>query len=411
MIGADSPPKNYELKAVAVLSLCFGLVGLDRFIINPLFPVIAEELDLKYDDIGLISAALALTWGIAAILMGRLADRVGVKAVLVPSILAFSVLVGFTGLATGLGSLLLIRGLMGAAEGTFVPASIVATTRASKPSRIGLNVGIQHMAAALFGLGLAPILATQLLKVLPSWHWVFAIVALPGLIMAHFVSRVLPADPKPDPAAMSAPRRGAWREALSQRRVLTNALAMSCWLAIVTTLAALLPSYLTDHLGLNLDRMGIVLSGQGLGGVIGMIVVPGLGDRFGHRKVALAAIGLQVVGLGLFSQASGDIGLLFILLFAIGLTGAGVMAMTVGPLTGRAIDVSLASTATGIVAGAGEIVGGAVAPAAAGMLAAGLGIAVVPLFALFAAVIGFIALALGAGEPGQGRQAATTPAA
>ena len=50
-------------------------------------------------------------------------------------------------------------------------------TRISKPTRHGLNIGIQQAALPLFGLGLAPILVTQLLQVVP-WHWIFAIVAL-----------------------------------------------------------------------------------------------------------------------------------------------------------------------------------------------------------------------------------------
>ncbi len=399
---ADDKPRTderrYEFKAVLVLSICFGLVGLDRFIINPLFPVIAKDLGLNYKDIGLISAALALAWGVAAIFSGRLADRVGVKAVLVPSVLAFSILVGLGGLATGLGSLLLVRGLMGLAEGAFVPSSIVATTRASQPSRVGLNVGLQHMAAALFGLGLAPILATQLLKVLPSWHGVFVVAALPGLVMAYVLKRVLRPDPVRGEAAGTAQPGRSWRAALN-RRVIANALAMSCWLSSVTTMSALLPSYFVDHLHLPLDQMGKVLSGLGLGGVVGMMVVPALGDRFGYKRVALVAVALKLATLGLFALADNDPVRLFGLLFVIGLSGSGSMAITVGPLTGGAVAPPLAATATGIVVGCGEILGGALSPALAGLTATHLGIEIVPLFAMGALALGFLATALGAREP------------
>ena len=40
----------YEFKVVALMTIGFGLVGLDRFIINPLFPVIQKELNLNYQD-------------------------------------------------------------------------------------------------------------------------------------------------------------------------------------------------------------------------------------------------------------------------------------------------------------------------------------------------------------------------
>ena len=149
--------RAYEIKAVGLLAIGFGLVGLDRFIILPLFPVIAEDLGLSYQDMGLIAGILALTWGVAAVVTGKLSDHVGYKRVLVATTILFSLLVASSGLATGLLSLLLIRGLMGFAEGGFVPASIVATVRASRPDRVGAMVGIQQMAAPLVGLFLGPI--------------------------------------------------------------------------------------------------------------------------------------------------------------------------------------------------------------------------------------------------------------
>src|ERR1700757_2767262 len=104
---------RYEMKAVGLLALGFGMVGLDRFIINPLFPAMQRDLGLNYQELGLISAVLALGWGIASIFSGRLSDRLGRKRVLVPAIGAFSLLVATSGLASGLMSLLLVRGLLG----------------------------------------------------------------------------------------------------------------------------------------------------------------------------------------------------------------------------------------------------------------------------------------------------------
>ena len=86
--------------------------------------------------------------------MGRLSDRIGRRRVVVGAILIFSLLVGISGLATGLFSLLLVRAMMGLADRAYTPPSIVATPEASKPSRHGLNLGLQQMAAPLFGLGI-----------------------------------------------------------------------------------------------------------------------------------------------------------------------------------------------------------------------------------------------------------------
>ena len=396
----------HEFLPILLLSICFGLVGLDRFIIMPLFPVIESDLGLDYGDIGLVSSVLALTWGIASIFSGRLADRVGMKAVLVPAALAFSVLVGSTGLAAGLLSLVLVRALMGLAEGAFVPASIVAAIAVSKPSRAGLAVGLLHMAAALFGLGLGPILATHLLSVLPSWRWVFPLVAVPGLAMAYLLRRFLRTAP-PRAAAVSP---GGFGPVVGCPGVVAAAVAMSGWQAGLTILAALLPNYLTDHLRLGLDSMGIVLAGLGVGGTTGLLVLPALSDRFGYKPVALAAAALELVALGLFSRAGAEVGTLFALLMAVGITGAGVTAITAGPLAGGVVASELAASATGLVVGCGEILGGAVAPALAGFAAAQWGIRIVPVLAFGAIAAGLLALALGSREPSRlGRASAASP--
>ena len=96
---------GYERKAIILLSLGFGVVGLDRFIIYPLFPVMAEDLNLSLQDQGLIAGVLALPWGLSGIFAGNLCDRIGIRKVLVGSVVIFSCLVAFSGLAAGLISL------------------------------------------------------------------------------------------------------------------------------------------------------------------------------------------------------------------------------------------------------------------------------------------------------------------
>ena len=128
---------QYEWKTVTLLTLGFGLVGLDRWIIAPMFPSIAKDLGLNYQDLGNLIGALGLAWGICAIVAGGLSDRLGRRKVLMPAIVGFSLLSGFTGLAQGLTSLVLIRALMGVMEGSFCPTSFAATSEASLPGAAG----------------------------------------------------------------------------------------------------------------------------------------------------------------------------------------------------------------------------------------------------------------------------------
>ncbi len=396
--AAVQDPK-YEFKAVALLALGMGMVGLDRFLINPLFPVMQKELSLDYQDLGLISAVLALAWGVASIVGGRLSDRVGHKRVLVPAMLIFSLLVATSGLATGLISLMVIRGVMGLAEGAYVPAAVVATMEASKPTRLGLNIGLQQLAQPFFGMGLGPVIAIALLKVVPSWHWVFAAVALPGLLLALVMAKALKSRP-PTAVVTRVPAGDAnWTQVLRYRAVLVNTAAMLCYLTCVITMSAFMPSYLTDHLKLNLDQMGTVLAGLGAGSFIGMVAIPALSDRLGRKPVIMVALVVEVVALALLPGIGAEPGKLFATLFVAAVMNSGVIALTVGPLTGTAVPPHLAASATGMVVGLGEILGGAVAPAVAGALAHRLGITVIPTIALISIIVSFIVVLFGVREP------------
>ena len=84
-------------------------------------------------------------------------------------------------------------------------------------------------------------------------------------------------------------------------------------------------------------------------------------------------------------------GLLFLTAFMI----TGTIAINVGPLTSASVPPAIAATATGLVVGIGEMVGGAIAPAVAGAMADSLGIAVI--FKIAAVAIGVSILVVGFG--------------
>ena len=59
---------DYEWKAVLLLALGFGLVGMDRFVINSLWGTIAADLGLDPGAIGNIAGLTAVAWGVFAII-------------------------------------------------------------------------------------------------------------------------------------------------------------------------------------------------------------------------------------------------------------------------------------------------------------------------------------------------------
>src|SRR5690606_36749983 len=131
----------YESKIILVLSLAFGLVGLDRFILPVLFPSMMEELALGYDDLGVLVGILAVAWGVSAFAFGFLSDHLGRRKVLIPAVIIFSLMSALSGVAGGLVGLLFIRMIMGAAEGPVASTGVAVAVEASHPKRRGLNNG------------------------------------------------------------------------------------------------------------------------------------------------------------------------------------------------------------------------------------------------------------------------------
>jgi predicted MFS family arabinose efflux permease len=385
---------SYEWKAVALLSIGFGLVGVDRFIIVPLFPTIMRDLHLDYQDLGHITGALSLAWGIASIFMGRLSDRLGVRKVIVPSIILFSCLVGLSGLATGLASLIAVRAIMGLCEGAYAPASITATLNASRPSRHGRNIGFQQAVNPLLGLGLAPILVTQLLKVV-SWHLIFPIVTIPGLVLAFLMWKVLRNAPEQS-IGHSAPKETPhqWSDLFKYRNIPLNMINMGCWLSCLVLLSAFLPSYLVDAQGMDVQKMGYVLSAMGFGSTIGTILIPLISDAIGRKPVMLLSVTGAMLFLFLLINTDARPLLLFLYLLLTLIFVFGMIAVTIGPLSGESVPANLMSSAAGMVSGVGEFVGGAFAPVVGGYLAKHYGIQF-PMYLSFASlIVGFIGVLL-----------------
>jgi predicted MFS family arabinose efflux permease len=388
MSGDAQSARRQEFRAVTVLAFGFGLVGVDRFLISTLFPVIAKDLHLSYGDIGTITGALAIAWGTAALLFGNLSDHIGRRRVMVAALVVFSLLIGSSGLAEGLMGLILVRIVMGFADGAFTPASISATLEASPPARHGRNIGIQQMTLTLFGLGIAPLLVTALLHVI-NWRLIFSVFVIPGLLIAWATFRIIPAR-----HAEAAPvRRNAfadWRAVFSYSNVRVLMVLMLCWLTCLVTTSALMPNYLLDHLKLSFGEMGTIMSAIGLGSMAGTLILPWLSDGIGRKPVMLISTigaGASLVALNALGPFVGP---LFAALFMVHFFNNALITLTVGPLCAETVPPALMATASGVVIAVGEFFGGGLAPVIGGQVAERFGIDHVLWLPIAAMVLGFM---------------------
>ena len=383
---------RYEQKSVMLLSLGFGLVGFDRFMILPLFPVMKTSLHLSYGDLGIVLGVLSIAWGASSIMAGRLADRFGPRRVLVVSLLSFSLLAGFTGLAVSLTMLLVMRAVMGFAEGAFAPASIVATLEAAKPDRQASMLGLQQAAMPLFGLTVAPILVTQLLGII-SWKYTFLIVIAPGLLVAYGIWKTIRnASPQLAARHTSVLNLGTLQTSVFRfRNIRLNIIGMFCWGTSLAVLGGMMPSYLIDHLHYGMKQMGFVLAASGLGACFGTVALLTLSDWIGRKPVMFIGIAGAFVSLFFLSKVT-EPSLVSVFLFAANFCNFGILTLTAGPLSAESVPASLMASASGLVVGVGEIFGGGIAPILVGFCVSVWGIDNIFFIAMAALCIGFFAV-------------------
>ena len=96
---------------------------MDRLSIIYLFPFVEKELNLNNTQMGMIMGATSVAWGLSTLIFASLSDFIGKKKItLIVFMLVFSIATFSSGLVGGLGSLILVRLLMGASKRTCCPS-------------------------------------------------------------------------------------------------------------------------------------------------------------------------------------------------------------------------------------------------------------------------------------------------
>lgn len=374
--------KHSDYRSILTLSFGFMLLNLDRWIIAPLFPVIQKDLGFNYQDLGAVVGVTALAWGLVSLIFGGLSDKLGRRKILIPTLAALSIFSGITGLASGLGTMLLLRGVLGIFEGAYVPTAFAAVKDASVPHRVGFNMGLLGAGSGL-ATAIAPILATQLLFAVPSWHWVFVWVSIPGLIVTFLLYRFI----KDQPQIENLPAKNINIKAVFKyRNIKVGTLVMCGVMAAIFVLTAMMPNYLTDYLHLSLQQMGFVASAIGIGGFLGIPLVNGLSDRLGRKPVIIGALVAAALAIVILSNIGANPLALFVTLFFTSAFILGSLVMLDGPIATETVPPSMISAASGLIIGIGEIFGGGVAPVISGIVAEKFGIEQVLMVALVGVV-------------------------
>ncbi len=191
MPTSDRARANYVL---AVLVLVYTINFIDRNILSVLLQPIKEELQVSDTAMGFLTGfAFAVFYTFAGIPIARIADRGSRRTVMAVGVAFWSLMTAASGLAQNFVQLAIARIGVGVGEASATPAAHSLISDYFPPERRTRAIAIYNMGASLgilFGLLLGGLLAQTV-----GWRVAFAVVGLPGLLVAVLI-RLTEAEPE-----------------------------------------------------------------------------------------------------------------------------------------------------------------------------------------------------------------------
>ncbi|MEX3670539.1 MFS transporter [Paraburkholderia phenoliruptrix] len=368
---------TYENRLLLILFATFGFVFFDRLALSFLFPFMSAELHLSNGQLGMVSSALALTWALSGAMTGAWSDARGTrKPLLIAAVLGFSVCSALSGLVGGFTSLIAFRALMGISEGPVLPLSQSLMVESSTPSRRGLNMGLlQGSAAGLLGAMIGPPVVIGIATAY-GWREAFYVSCIPGFLIAFCIWRWVREVPSggarrtqtqsPDaPVASDGP---VSRFAVLKERNVLLCVLISCffltWFVVIISFA---PVFLVESRHFSPSAMGVVMTCLGAAWVFWGFAVPAISDRIG-RKPTMIAFALIAAACPIAMMRVDSVWALGTLVLAT-YTGLGCFTLFMATIPAETVPPRAIASALGLIMGAGELIGGFVAPTVAGFAA------------------------------------------
>jgi len=276
---------------------------IDRQILYAVFPPIQAELGLSDTQLGISASAFMWVYLCTAPIFGLLADRWSRPRLMGLGVAIWSVATTFSGVVRSHAELLLGRAAVGIGEASYGAVAPAMLSDHFLPERRGRALAVFSMAIPV-GSALGYLLG-GILEHIFGWRAAFFIVALPGLFLAWFVSRL------PEPArggldgtagparGKAAPRARDYLELLRTWTYVLNCLAMTAMTFAVGGLAAWVPTYLVRVRGMELAQANLTFGLLTLiSGVGGTVAGGWIGDRL-LTRVPAAYFLVSGVGLAL----------------------------------------------------------------------------------------------------------------
>jgi MFS family permease len=288
--------------ALIVLVIGAVLSYTDRYVLNVLIDGIRRDLALRDIELSLAQGpAFAIIYAVAALPLGRLADRVNRRRIILGGLVVWSAGTAGCGLATNLEQLLIARFIVGVGEACYFPAAISMLADALPPTRRGLGIGALFMGAAAGG-GAAVVVGGGLLAVLPpslDWPilpsdapWRGVLVILAGMGLPVLIAVALIREPPRVVEDLPGEARGALQVARDGAPVLLPLLVVLGLVAVIDAAAASwTPTYFSRVFQFSPGKIAALLgTGILLAGAVGYLAGGLLADALEQRSSANARV-------------------------------------------------------------------------------------------------------------------------
>jgi putative MFS transporter len=371
---------RFHKKAVLVTGAAWTFVAMEILLVGFVAPIFTAKWGLDGRMQGLVNSAALAGSLCGSLVLGRLADRIGRRAIFQYAILWYAVFTAGTALAWGPWSVMTFRFLAGLGLGGLLvvdPSMLAEYLPPQRRGRLLVFLDFWWPVGLLLATLLSWIFIGHSIGGAWSWRWLFLAASFPAF-MAFVVRRSLPESPyflarkgrsqeaaavlreitgrevEPEDLSAAAEERSTVRELLASKlrsRAATTALV---WIALNVSYYGLflwLPFVLQGEKHFHVD-VYLLLTLSALSQFPGYVAAIWLVERIGRKPTLAAFLFLGGVSAYAFSAADTQ-GVYITALFFVGFFNLGAWG-AVYPYTAELFPTRLRSSAFGLMEGVGK---------------------------------------------------------
>jgi MFS transporter, ACDE family, multidrug resistance protein len=366
---SSAPGPFQQPKAVWAVAFACVIAFMGIGLVDPILPAISADLGATPAQTMLLFTSYLLVTGLAMFFTSFVSSRIGAKRTLLVGLALIVIFAALAGASDSVGMIIGFRAGWGLGNALFIStalATIVGAASGGADSAV-----ILYEAALGLGIAVGPLLGGALGSI--SWRGPFfgtAVLMAIGLVALTVL--LGKETTKPEPVALTATFRALQRPAL-----LTLALAALFYNFGFFSLLAWSPfpleaaAHAAGITTFGAHQLGLIFCGWGLAlAITSVFVAPVLTRRFGRRRTLYAVLAALAVVMAVLALNVDSLPVLVVGIVVGGLF-LGVMNTVLTESVMQATDLPRAvasSTYSGV-----RFVGGAAAPALAGVIAGSLG--------------------------------------